>query len=212
MALSSSKYPTLSLPSLLTRDTSSPSPSPRPDPWTPTPDGSFGSNTSDDFTIPIGKGGRRRRPIVEIEYGPESARDADMGGRTMGLYSSLVLLVNNITGPGMLALPIAFTKGGISLSLTLLTFFGLVGTLSSHFICGAISRVPYRLRDGTPTPRMEYCPLVAYYFRGKYHYLTQFLYNFSLQTKTISSIIVSAQVGHITRINCLHSSTTMTLW
>jgi len=95
----------------------------------------------------------------------------------------------------MLALPIAFCKGGIILSLVMLCFFGIVGTMASLFICAAISRVPQIHPDtGAPTPRMEYCPLVAYYFRGKYHYLVQFLYNFSLQTKTISSIIISAQV------------------
>ncbi len=153
-----------------------------------------GAAAPDHDTHHSGRRRRPRRPIVEMKYGPQDHNDVEFGGRTLGFWSSLVLLVNNITGPGMLALPIAFTKGGVTFSLVQLFFFAAVGTLASLFICAAISRVPAKDKNGKENPRMEYCPLVAYYLNGRFHYATQFLYNFSLQTKTISSIIISAQV------------------
>lgn len=119
--------------------------------------------------------------------------NGELGGPTLGYWSSVILLVNNITGPGMLALPLAYTKGGIVLTSLLLLFFALIGNITSIFVSAAISRVPPHIRASS-NERLEFCPLVSHYLDGKHEWATQLLYNFSLQVKTMASIVISAQV------------------
>ncbi len=124
---------------------------------------------------------------------PCLSHNGDLGGPTLGFWSSMVLLVNNITGPGMLALPLAFSRGGVLLTVMALLFYAIIGGAAAIFAAAAISRVPPHIR-AAHGGRLEFCPLVSHYLNGRYELPTQLLYHFSLQVKTIASIIVSAQV------------------
>jgi hypothetical protein len=92
-----------------------------------------------------------RKPLVDEEERNAGATSAtprspswalrNVGGaKTIGYFSSIVLLINNITGPGVPSLPNMFVEAGWLVPLVCLVGTWLMTTLSAAMYCEAMER------------------------------------------------------------------------
>ncbi len=65
-----------------------------------------------------------------------------LGGKTLGLYSSIVIVVNNITGPGMLVLPRVFQDAGWVIPTAVLVLICVTSALVATFLVDVMARIP----------------------------------------------------------------------
>lgn len=94
-------------------------------------------------------------------YGARAADLESFGPRAISFWDSFVLLVNNLTGPGMVALPFLFVHAGWAVpTLALLLIAGL-SILSCLCLAEAISRIP---GNSSFQLRVEWSNVFGYYF------------------------------------------------
>jgi amino acid permease len=91
---------------------------------------------------------RRRTPGKQAQgtsddpQGDGEDKSKGLGGKTISSFGSFALLFNNITGPGMVSLPLMYQASGWLLpSLWILIVF-IISSFSSTLLCKAITRVP----------------------------------------------------------------------
>jgi amino acid permease len=59
-------------------------------------------------------------------------------GKTIGLFGSVCLIANNITGPAMVGLGTAYAQAGYIPTTALILLCGMLSLLSSGFLCETI--------------------------------------------------------------------------
>ncbi|GAB5368047.1 hypothetical protein AAMO2058_001284300 [Amorphochlora amoebiformis] len=113
------------------------------------------------------------------------------GGKTIDTLGSYVLLINNITGPGLVVLPLAYQQSGWIVSSTLLILLGVVSAVCSDMLVEAMSHVPGNSRfEG----RVEFTYLARRTFSRGGFYTVLCLFFLSLVSGIISSVVESGQV------------------
>lgn len=131
--------------------------------------------------------------------GSVSPQPASSG--TIPLWGSVVLLFNNMAGPGMLALPVVFRQAGIAPSCLVLTLFACLSASSAAMLCESIA-VVHRLKRAHPdlislafqdTQRFEFSNVVRFFYGDMWYSVCQIAYILSLQSLNMASIIVCAQ-------------------
>ncbi|KAF9348144.1 hypothetical protein BGX34_002657 [Mortierella sp. NVP85] len=108
-----------------------------------------------------------------------------------------------MTGPGLVTLPIVAQSAGW---LPTLLGFGLAATLSSLsslFICEAMTEVP---GNDHFQSNVEFSNLILCFFGRRYHLLVQIVCFLAMQTTNIASIVVSAQLFDNLLIKIFHRS------
>lgn len=120
-------------------------------------------------------------------------KEEDDGGRakTIGLFGSVVITMNNMLGPGMLGLSLVYQQCGWVFAVGFMLLFWVISTFCSTMLCEAMAIVPGNRKYNK---RIEYATLVRHFFGFKFYAVAQFFYVFSLQVLNIASITVSAQV------------------
>ena len=125
------------------------------------------------------------------------ATDNTFGGQNIGLIGSIALMVNNVVGPGIVALPRVFQQAGWLVPTVALSFAFLVSSFACTMTCQAMQMAPGNHRF---TNRMEYCDVIAHYLGGRgvgsvrvWYCAAQLLYNICLTCLNVGSIIVTAQ-------------------
>ena len=113
------------------------------------------------------------------------------GAKSIGFATSIMLLINNITGPGVPSLPNAFVEAGWLLPLLCLLAVYLMTTLSACMYCEAMERMP---GNAGFRGRAEYSTVVDYYFGRRWYLAAQVSLNGALQSLNIISVVQSAQV------------------
>src|SRR3989338_9470617 len=83
-----------------------------------------------------------------------------LGQKDIGLYSSFVYVINQIFGPGSLALPIVFQQAGLLLTLPTMAAFMVLSGFASTMTCDAMARIP---GNGRFSRRMEFASIVEHY-------------------------------------------------
>lgn len=129
--------------------------------------------------------------INEDETAPEDESSELGGGKTIGFFASIFLIINNITGPGLPAMPYIFQSAGWVIPSIVAIFTCLISILGSGMICEAM-----RLVKGNEgfRGRVEFAALTNYYLGFKAYILAQIFVTCALQITNIASIIVVAQV------------------
>ncbi|KAL6044765.1 hypothetical protein QOT17_023147 [Balamuthia mandrillaris] len=115
---------------------------------------------------------------------------SSLGTKTIGVLSSYVFIINQIYGPGVLAIPIVFQQAGLLVSLATMALFTVLSSLASCMLCEGIARLPGNDRFQL---RVEYANAVRHYFGRAWHFVFQVFLNVSLQTMNVASIIICAQ-------------------
>ena len=139
-----------------------------------------------------------RRPLV----GEENCLTRDMeatprpvqsfgGAKTIGFFSSIILLINNITGPGIPGLPNMFVEAGWLVPVLILLAVWFMTTLSACMFCEAMERIP---GNAGFRNRAEYATVVGHYFGRRASFVAQVGLNGALQSLNIISVVQSAQV------------------
>eukprot|EP01102_Stenamoeba_stenopodia_P021176 TRINITY_DN845_c0_g1_i4.p1 TRINITY_DN845_c0_g1~~TRINITY_DN845_c0_g1_i4.p1 ORF type:complete len:552 (+),score=101.86 TRINITY_DN845_c0_g1_i4:287-1942(+) len=113
-----------------------------------------------------------------------------LGDKKIGNWGSFYFIINQIYGPGVLAIPIVFQQSGILVTTIMLTFFLVISCLAATMLCEAIARIP---DNENFEKRIEYGTVVRYYYGKKWHFLFQIFLNFTIQAYLIASIVVCAQ-------------------
>jgi amino acid permease len=113
-----------------------------------------------------------------------------LGGKNIGVFGSFVYVINQIFGPGMVALPMIFQQSGWVVPTVTLVFFLFISAWSATALIEAIRLMPGNSKFGK---RVEYATAVEYYFGRKLYYAFQILLNLCLQSINIASITVCAQ-------------------
>eukprot|EP01116_Phalansterium_solitarium_P002004 TRINITY_DN11864_c0_g1_i1.p1 TRINITY_DN11864_c0_g1~~TRINITY_DN11864_c0_g1_i1.p1 ORF type:complete len:512 (+),score=139.81 TRINITY_DN11864_c0_g1_i1:206-1741(+) len=117
-------------------------------------------------------------------------RGKSLGEKEIGSWLSIIFIVNQIYGPGVLSIPIVFQQAGWVVVVLALTFFLVVSALASTLVCDAITMIP---GNKNYERRIEFTTAVQYYFGRKWHLVFQLFLNITLQVYNIASIVVCAQ-------------------
>ncbi|GAB5362072.1 hypothetical protein AAMO2058_000767100 [Amorphochlora amoebiformis] len=137
---------------------------------------------------------RANRTLISLEFAGKS--DEYEGISTIG---SIVILFNNMAGPGMLALPVVFQQAGLIPTVILLTLFSGLSALSATMLCESIDilkKLRQRFPDadwGFHDTKLEFSNIVRYFYGDGWYSLCQVAYILSLQSINMAAIIVCAQ-------------------
>ncbi|KAF9954242.1 hypothetical protein BGZ72_004745, partial [Mortierella alpina] len=129
-----------------------------------------------------------------VRFDPDPIKDISFWGGT-------ALLISNMTGPGLVTLPIVAQSAGWLPTVLGFVLVGTLSTLSSLFICEAMTEVPGNEHFQS---NVEFSNLVECFFGRRYHLLVQIICFLAMQTTNIASIAVSAQLFDNLLIQIFH--------
>lgn len=132
-----------------------------------------------------------------------SEHGAGFGNKTIGFFGGFALLVNNMTGPGMTAIPPIFQQAGWFPPTLCFAVIALVATLSSTMLCQAMASIP---GNDQFQDRVELTTLAKLVFGKWGFYLTMGMFVLSLQSVNVASIVESAQTMDLTIIRIFGKS------
>lgn len=120
----------------------------------------------------------------------DTSRRGQLGGKTIGWLGSFALVVNNITGPGMLHLAIVFQKAGLVVPLAVFGLICVSSTGAAHLLCDAITRMPGNANLGV---RTEFSDTFSHFLGRRSFTASQVFFFLAIFTQTVASIIGTAQ-------------------
>jgi amino acid permease len=110
--------------------------------------------------------------------------------QTVNNLGSMVFVVNQIYGIGLLALPMVFQQVGIWVMTAMLVFFTALSSFACTMLTDAMALIPGNERF---QKRIEYANLTHILFGPKFYVVQQICYNLAMQSLNIASIVVTAQ-------------------
>ncbi|KAG0223756.1 hypothetical protein BGW41_005375 [Actinomortierella wolfii] len=131
-----------------------------------------------------------------VRFDPDPAKD-------ISLWGGIALLISNMTGPGLVTVPIIAQQAGWLPTIAVFALIGLLSSLSSLFICEAMTEVP---GNEYFQSNVEFSNLVLCFFGKRYHVLVQVIFFLAMQTTNIASIAVSAQLFDNLLIKLFHQT------
>eukprot|EP00730_Choanoeca_flexa_P018280 TRINITY_DN8881_c0_g1_i4.p1 TRINITY_DN8881_c0_g1~~TRINITY_DN8881_c0_g1_i4.p1 ORF type:complete len:575 (+),score=100.50 TRINITY_DN8881_c0_g1_i4:157-1881(+) len=117
--------------------------------------------------------------------------DSWFGGKTIGYFAGVALLINNITGPGVPSLANMFAESGWLVPSIVFIAVWLMSSISTTMYCEAMRKIP---GNSHFVGRIEYTSIVEYYFGHKAYLAAQIGLSGALQSLNIISVVQSAQV------------------
>jgi len=113
------------------------------------------------------------------------------GHKTIGPVASLILLFNNLSGPGVVGLPLLFQQAGWMVPSICMILIAVTTWLASSMLCEAMRYYP---QNRGYNSRIEFSTLTKYYFGHKFYIFSQLVFIFALQSVNVAGIIETAQV------------------
>ncbi|KFH70604.1 hypothetical protein MVEG_03454 [Podila verticillata NRRL 6337] len=129
-----------------------------------------------------------------VRFEPDPIKD-------ISFWGGMALLISNMTGPGLITIPVVAQSAGWLPTVLGFSLVALLSTLSSLFICEAMTEVP---GNEFFQSNVEYSNLVLCFFGRRYHLLVQIVCYLAMQTTNIASIAVSAQLFDNLLIKLFH--------
>eukprot|EP01060_Flectonema_neradi_P031596 TRINITY_DN4826_c0_g4_i1.p1 TRINITY_DN4826_c0_g4~~TRINITY_DN4826_c0_g4_i1.p1 ORF type:complete len:680 (+),score=135.32 TRINITY_DN4826_c0_g4_i1:85-2124(+) len=115
------------------------------------------------------------------------------GDKTIGMASGFMLLVNNLTGPGLVEMPGVNSSGGWFMTALILFICWIACAFSSTMLLEAMKRVPGNSKF---EQRIEFTTLAKYHFVGALkplYYATLGMFLLTFLINLVTSVIESAQ-------------------
>jgi amino acid permease len=143
--------------------------------------------------------GRAAPPVrsarVGTPPGGTATAAAQRGEEGISLWGSVVLTINNLAGPGMLALPVVYQQAGWLPATTMLVLFWLLSALAATCLCESIDILDALVAQHglRYSERREFSNLVRFYFGDSWYLVAHLAFNLSMQSINVASIVVSAQ-------------------
>ena len=113
-----------------------------------------------------------------------------LAAKSLNFGYSFIFIINQIYGPGVLAIPIVFQQSGLILTALFLVAFCVISSLSSTLLCQAIALIPGNARYDR---RFEFSSCIRYYWPRPLHRLSSLLLNITIQSYNLASIVICAQ-------------------
>ncbi|KAF9925582.1 hypothetical protein FBU30_004667 [Linnemannia zychae] len=138
---------------------------------------------------------------VSVIIGPHSLNREDANkpsvatattvAKDISFWGGLCLLICNTTGPGVVSLPLVAQSAGWVPTVVVFVLVGILSYLSCMFICEAMTEVP---GNEHYQANVEFSNMVLCFFGRRYQAPVQIVCFLALQTTTIASIVICAQV------------------
>ena len=131
-------------------------------------------------------------------HGPIIDEEADrldtrfLGGKTIGLFGSIALTVNNVSGPGMLQISKVFQEAGWLAPCLAFVLVCVVSSFAVTLLADTIARLPGN--DAQFNKRVEFSDPFRTLFGPRLFLLSHLLYYLCLYAQNIASIVATAQV------------------
>jgi amino acid permease len=113
-----------------------------------------------------------------------------LGSKQLGTMLSIMFIVNQIYGPGVLAIPLVYQQAGVVSTLIMLAFFFVASCFSSTMLVAAMTAIPGNSKF---EKRMEFGSVVGHYYGPRWKVAFDILLNLTLQAYNIASIVICAQ-------------------
>ena len=113
-----------------------------------------------------------------------------LAAKSLNFGYSFIFIINQIYGPGVLAIPIVFQQSGLVLTALFLVVFCVVSSLSSTLLCQSIALIPGNARYDR---RFEFSSCIRYYWPRSLHRLSSVMLNTTIQCYNLASIVICAQ-------------------
>lgn len=123
------------------------------------------------------------------------AKEDGFGLKTIGFFGSFCLLVNSITGAGMIQIPGMFQEAGWLFPLVCFLGVALLSGLSASFLARGLTQVPGNLQFER---RWEYANLAKLLLPRRLYLFMLWTLIFNFQASNLSAIVVSAQSADLT--------------
>lgn len=120
-----------------------------------------------------------------------AAGGGSFGAKTIGFWSSCCLNLNNVMGAAIVALPLVNQQAGWITPTFCILFVFVVSSFAATMLVEAMQRIP---GNSTFGQRWEFCSVVGHYHGTRCEFVVSILYNISLQSTNVASMIVSAQI------------------
>ena len=140
-----------------------------------------------------GKSGRSFDDRTIVTQSEAVVAAGQFGDKTIGMLSGFMLLVNNVTGPGLVQMPQVFNKSGWFMTIASLLICWWAAGFSCTMMLEAMKRIPGNSKF---EQRIEFTTLAKYHFVGKLkfmYYATLICFLMSFLTTLVTSVIESAQ-------------------
>jgi len=125
------------------------------------------------------------------------------GGKNIGFWGSLFLIVNNAVGPAILIFPLLNQTSGFLPPALFMGLVWIISTLSCTMLCEVIQKIP---DNESFQQRIEFCDAVKHYMGERWFVISHVLLFLSLQASNIAAMIVSSQVVDNFLIKCVGQS------
>ena len=146
------------------------------------------------MSVSTGKGSNLTKDDRTIVTQSEAVVPANaFGDKTIGMVSGFMLLVNNLTGPGLVEMPGVNSSGGWFMTALLLFICWIACAFSSTMLLEAMKRIPGNSKF---EQRIEFTTLAKYRFIGKLkplYYATLVMFLLTFLINLVTSVIESAQ-------------------
>ena len=116
--------------------------------------------------------------------------DSDGHSKNIGSVGSFSLLFGAITGPGLVIIPWVFQTAGWLPTVAIFLLISVLTGLAGLFLIEAISKYP---ENAGFQRNVELTTLVYHFYGRRWHDVMQLSLYLSMQSITISSIVISAQ-------------------
>lgn len=130
-------------------------------------------------------------PSKRVTPATRAGSSAAFGAKTIGFWSSCCLNLNNVMGAAIVALPLVNQQAGWITPTFCILFVFIVSSFAATMLVEAMQRIP---GNSSFDQRWEFCSIVGHYFGARSEFAASILYNISLQSTNIASMIVSAQI------------------
>eukprot|EP00941_MAST-03F_sp_MAST-3F-sp1_P005141 g5141.t1 len=131
------------------------------------------------------------------------------GEKTIGTAASYVYLVNQIFGPGVLAIPLVFVKSGFLPATFANLVVGSASALAATMLIKSVRMIP---GNSTLDQRVELFTAVRHYYGVKWATVTQVLLHLSLQSLNVASILDVAMVFDKLLAQATGSTIALEIW
>ncbi|PRP85167.1 hypothetical protein PROFUN_07114 [Planoprotostelium fungivorum] len=122
---------------------------------------------------------------------PTAGHSASVGGpKTITFAGGIMLLINSITGPGILTIPLLFQEAGWLTPVICIVAVAIISYLSSVMLCSAMEKVP---GNGRFKGRIEFAGVAKVFFWNWAYILTVLLLIGSMIAAFIPAVVISAQ-------------------
>eukprot|EP01113_Clastostelium_recurvatum_P042896 TRINITY_DN7000_c0_g1_i1.p1 TRINITY_DN7000_c0_g1~~TRINITY_DN7000_c0_g1_i1.p1 ORF type:complete len:499 (-),score=171.10 TRINITY_DN7000_c0_g1_i1:74-1570(-) len=128
--------------------------------------------------------------LVSEEINVHRERGQTFGNKSLNTFYSLVFIINQIYGPGVLSIPIVFQQAGWLPTTLVLAAFTFISSFSATLLAESLSLIP---GNKNYDRHIEYTVAIKYFYGKKWYVMFQVFLNITLQSYNIASIVVCAQ-------------------